>query len=56
MKIYKIHLDINLLKEILVANKGAENGTLYISSQGLIKIVFSHKDLQDKYYIVAKAE
>jgi hypothetical protein len=53
---FSLTYNSNLLKEILVANKGAESGTLYISSQGLIKIVFSHKDLQDKYYIVAKAE
>jgi hypothetical protein len=46
----------SLLKEILVNNKGAESGVLSIKSSGLIKIEFNHGDLQDKYYIVAKAE
>ena len=46
----------NLLKEILVANKGAESGTLYINTQGLIKITFNHGNLQSRYYVVAKAE
>lgn len=46
----------NLLKEILVNNKGAESGVLNIRSNGLIKIEFNHKDLQSKYYIVAKEQ
>ena len=46
----------NLLKEILVSNKGAESGILNIRSNGLIKIEFNHKDLQSKYYIVAKEQ
>ena len=46
----------NLLKEILVNNKGAESGILNIRSNGLIKIEFNHKDLQSKYYIVAKEQ
>ena len=43
-------------QEILVANKGAESGTLYINTQGLIKITFNHGNLQSRYYVVAKAE
>jgi hypothetical protein len=46
----------SLLKEILVNNKGAESGVLSIKSSGLIKIEFNHKDLQSKYYIVAKEQ
>jgi hypothetical protein len=46
----------NLLKEILVNNKGAESGILNIRSNGLMKIEFKHKDLQSKYYIVAKEQ
>ena len=46
----------DLLKEILVNNKGAESGVLSIRSNGLIKIEFNHKDLQSKCYIVAKEQ
>jgi hypothetical protein len=46
----------SLLKEILVNNKGAESGVLSIKSSGLIKIEFNYKNLQSKYYLVAKAE
>jgi hypothetical protein len=46
----------DLLKEILVANKGSESGTLYINSNGLMKLTFSHKELQSTYYIVAKEQ
>jgi hypothetical protein len=46
----------DLLKEILVANKGSESGTLYINSNGLMKLMFSHKELQSTYYIVAKEQ
>jgi hypothetical protein len=46
----------NLLKEILINNKGAESGLLSIKSNGLIKIEFDHKNVKSKYYLVAKAE
>lgn len=46
----------DLLKEILVANKGSESGTLYINQNGLMKLTFSNKELQSTYYIVAKEQ
>lgn len=53
---FKLTYGSDLLKEILVANKGSEQGTLYINSNGLMKLTFSHKELQSIYYIVAKEQ
>jgi len=44
----------DLLKAVLVANKGAESGALYLNSQGLMKLEFNFKGLKSLYYIVAK--
>lgn len=44
----------DLLKAVLVANKGAESSTLHINAQGLMKLEFQFKDLKSLYYIVAK--
>jgi hypothetical protein len=46
----------DLLKAILVANKDTESGKLYIKSNGLMKLMFNHKELQSIYYIVAKEQ
>jgi hypothetical protein len=54
--------DINLpfnsdiLKIILQANKGMENGKLYLSSMGLMKLYFSDKGIISEYSIVRRAE
>jgi len=46
----------NLLKSILVCNKGATTSKLYINPDGLMKLSFEHENnLQSTYYIVAKA-
>jgi hypothetical protein len=55
-KIFKLTYNSDLLKEILVANKNADNSKLYVNSSGLMKIEFNYKNLQSKYYLVAKAE
>lgn len=46
----------DLLKAILVANKDSKSGKLHIKSNGLMKLVFDHKELQSIYYIVAKEQ
>lgn len=53
---FELTYSSDLLKEILVANKGAEEGNLYINSNGLMKLEFNHKELQSKYYVVAKEQ
>jgi hypothetical protein len=44
-----------LLKVVLACNKGAESSKLYLNSQGLMKLVFTHDNLSSTYYIVAKS-
>lgn len=41
-----------LLKEILVANKDCESGTLEISSEGLAKVTMKSKNFESVYYLV----
>jgi hypothetical protein len=55
-KTFKLIYNSDLLKEILVANKNADSSKLYVNSSGLMKIEFNYKNLQSKYYLVAKAE
>ena len=55
-KKFELIYNSNLLKEILVANKNADSSMLYVNSSGLMKIEFNYKNLQSKYYLVAKAE
>jgi len=55
-KKFELVYNSNLLKEILVANKNADSSMLYVNSSGLMKIEFNYKNLQSKYYLVAKAE
>jgi hypothetical protein len=55
-KIFTLIYNSDLLKEILVANKNADSSKLYVNSSGLMKIEFNYKNLQSKYYLVAKAE
>ena len=42
----------NLLKEILVANKDADSGTLEVSQQGLARATFKSGDFEATYYLV----
>jgi hypothetical protein len=53
---FKVKYSSELLKQILVCNRGAELGTLSLNSNGLMKLKFEHNDLQSKYYVVAKSE
>jgi len=55
-KTFILTYNSDLLKEILVANKNADSSKLYVNSSGLMKIEFNYKNLQSKYYLVAKAE
>jgi hypothetical protein len=55
-KTFTLTYNSDLLKEILVANKNADSSKLYVNSSGLMKIEFNYKNLQSKYYLVAKAE
>ena len=55
-KKFELVYNSNLLKEILVANKNADSSMLYVNSSGLMKIEFNYKNLQSKYYLVAKDE
>jgi hypothetical protein len=42
----------NLFKEILVANKEAEQGFIEVSSAGLARVSFTGKDYSSTYYLV----
>ena len=42
----------NLFKEILVANKDAEEGYIEVSAAGLAKVSFTGKDYSSTYYLV----
>ena len=54
---FKVKYSSELLKQVLVCNKGAESSILNLNSNGLMKLAFKHSDaLQSKYYIVAKSE
>jgi len=51
---FELTYNSNLLKEILVCNKDMDSGTLHVNSNGLMKIMFTGKNIQSSYYIVAK--
>ena len=51
---FELTYNSNLLKEILVCNKDMDSGTLHVNSNGLMKIIFTGKNIQSSYYIVAK--
>jgi len=53
---FKLTYNSDLLKEILVCNKSMDEGTLYVKSNGLMKLMFTGKNLQSTYYIVAKEQ
>jgi hypothetical protein len=53
---FKLTYNSDLLKSILVCNKGASVGKLFLNPDGLMKLDFEHSDdLQSTYYVVAKA-
>ena len=53
---FNLKYNSELLKQILVNNKGATLGKLFLNSNGLMKLVFEYNNLKSTYYIVAKAE
>lgn len=54
---FKLPFDANMFKEILNANKDADNGKLSLSRDGLMKIEFKYRDeLSATYFMVRKQE
>jgi hypothetical protein len=55
---FDIPFNANILKEILVANKDQESGTIEISKDGLIKLSFESEDktLKSTYFMVRNQE
>lgn len=53
----KLPFPSDIFKEILVANKDMEEGTIFISEEGLMKLKFSDKkDLNTEYFLIRKEE
>jgi hypothetical protein len=52
----KLPFNSDMLKTILQANKDMEGGKLYLSSMGLMKLVFSNDGITSKYFMVRRAE
>jgi len=52
----KIPFNSDTFKTILNANKDMEEGTLNISSMGLIEMKFKSDSISSEYYMVRKAE
>jgi hypothetical protein len=53
---FNLKYSSELLKQILVNNKGATLGKLFLNSNGLMKLVFEYDNLKSIYYVVAKAD
>jgi hypothetical protein len=52
----KLPFNSDILKTILQANKGIENGKLYLSSMGLMKLQFTDNGITSEYSMVRRAE
>tara|TARA_B110000285_G_scaffold34967_1_gene37382 strand:- start:5234 stop:5968 length:735 start_codon:yes stop_codon:yes gene_type:complete len=52
----KLPFNSDMLKTILYANKDMEGGKLYLSSMGLMKLVFSDGDISSEYFMVRRSE
>ena len=52
----KIPYNSDVFKTILHANKDMEEGTLKISSMGLMEYKFKSEGIESEYYVVRKAE
>ena len=52
----KIPYNSDTFKTIMNANKDMEEGTMKISSMGLIEFKFSNDEVSSEYYMVRKAE
>jgi hypothetical protein len=53
---FKLTYNSDLLKSVLSCNKDMQSGKLHIKHNGLMKLMFDHKNLQSVYYIVAKEQ
>lgn len=51
---FELHFNSDNLKEILSANKEADEAKLFVNLQGLMKLEFKSKNTQNKYYLVQK--
>ena len=52
----KIPYNSDTFKTIIHANKDMEEGTMKISSMGLIEFKFKNEEVSSEYYMVRKAE
>ena len=52
----KIPFDSDMFKTILHANKDMEEGSLYLSSMGLIYMKFRTSEIMSEYYMIRRAE
>jgi hypothetical protein len=52
----KLPFNSDMLKTILQANKDMESGKLYLSSMGLMKLVFSNDGISSEYFMVRRSE
>ena len=52
----KIPFDSDMFKTILHANKDMEQGSLYLSSMGLIYMKFRTSEIMSEYYMIRRAE
>ena len=52
----RIPYNSDTFKTIIHANKDMEEGTMKISSMGLIEFKFKNEDVSSEYYMVRKAE
>jgi len=54
----KIEIPFNsdMFRNILKENKDLENGNIYLSYQGLMKLEFNSEDTTCEYYMVRKEE
>jgi hypothetical protein len=53
---FELVYNSSLLKEVLVANKGMESGSIHVNANGLMKLSFNHKNFTSVYYLVAKEQ
>lgn len=52
----KVPFNSNHFRNILNANKDLKTGKMYLSKEGLMKLVFTNEDTSCEYYIVRKSE
>ncbi len=53
-KTFRMYYNSDLLKNILGNNKDVDNGNIYITTEGLMKLEFYKENLKSVYYLVAR--